>query len=368
MNTHLKKENLKELETLASIAMSEKLYEKYSDESWYATTLSMGPIAFQVLRCAVRIGLFDELDRQEAQTAEELASTLSLDPYALNICLRALKFLKLIIDIDMKYYNHPLNTLSFLKKHGDIFYSDSRIEYMHHIVGPACSFLEESVRSNQPHGLYNLYGKGRNFYEAISEDKERIQYFDAFMKNITNRSKESVTSDPFFAKHRKILDVGGSTGDIAISLANNNPELKATVMDFPEILKIASEKFKEHKLEDRLDTYAGDALQPYPPGYDCILFFHFFDIFSPEDISVLLQNAYSALPPKGSVCVFTPVSYENAVSANDLFSPYFLCLAEGEGKFYTKEQIIEWMNKNDFGNVSVKELPFDDAFITAQKG
>jgi len=99
-----------------------------------------------------------------------------------------------------------------------------------------------------------------------------------------------------------------------------------------------------------------------------MLFFHFFDIFSPDDVNVLLKQAYSALPPKGSVCVFTPVSHENSVSANDLFSPYFLCLAEGQGKFYSKEQIVEWLNKNGFGNVSVQELPFDDAFITAQKG
>ena len=367
MSTMLQKLQMKKFKMFAAMNLKNKLYQKYSDKSRYPVSLSMGPIAFQLVRCAVKIGIFDELDRKEGQTVEEMSAALNLELHPLNICLRALEYLKLLINIEQQYYNHPLYTMSFLKKHRDIFHSDTQLEYMHHIVGPACSFLEESLMTNKPHGLYNLFGTDCNFYEAISKDKAKFTYFDAFMKNITNRNKDRVTSDSFFSKHRKILDVGGSTGDIAISLAQHHPALEVTVLDFPEILKIALNKFSEHGLENRLDTYTGDPLKELPQGYDCMLFFHFFDIFSPRDIRVLLKNAYAALPSQGSIGIFTPVNYDNTVTHSDLFGPYFLCLAEGQGKFYTKEQIVEWIQKENFINVSIQELPFDDAFITAEK-
>ncbi len=355
------------MKALAKLNLRKKLYQKYSDRSQYPVTLSMGPVAFEVLRCGVKLGIFDELDREEGQTTEQLSAALHVDLYPLNICLRALDYLKLVINIDTRYYNHPLNTMSFLKKHRDIFYADTQMDYMHHIVGPACAFLEESLTSGRPQGLYNLFGTDCNFYEAISKDKERLQYFDAFMKNITNRNKERVTSDSFFSSRKRILDVGGSTGDIAVSLARHHSGLEVTVMDFPEILKVAAEKFKDSGLETRLDTLTGDPLKELPSGYDCMLFFHFFDIFSPEDVRLLLKNAYEALPPNGAVCIFTPVNYEDSVTHSDLFGPYFLCLAEGQGKFYTKEKIVEWLRQERFTNVSVRELPFDDAFIYAEK-
>jgi cyclopropane fatty-acyl-phospholipid synthase-like methyltransferase len=194
-----------------------------------------------------------------------------------------------------------------------------------------------------------------------------MQYFDAFMKNITSRNKGRVISDPVFSRHKRILDVGGSTGDIAVSLAQCHPGLEVTVLDFPEVVKLASHRFRDCGLEKRLHTLTGDPLKELPVGFDCMLFFHFFDIFSPQDIRRLLRNAQAALPAGGSICIFTPVSYSQKVTHSDLLGPYFLCLAEGQGKFYPEENIVEWVKEEKFKNVSVNPLPFDEVFVTAEK-
>jgi ubiquinone/menaquinone biosynthesis C-methylase UbiE len=367
MKNFYQKYQLMKMKLLAAFIRKLKLYEKHSDRSHYIVSLSMGTISFEVLRCAVTLNIFDELDKKQGQTLDELSASLNLERYPLQICLRALDYLKLVITIDGHYYNQPVNTMSFLTKYRDIFHFDTQLDYMHHIVGPACFYLEQSVLSNKPQGLYNLFGKDCNFYDAISKDKERMTYFDAFMKNITNRNKDRVTSDPFFSRHKRVLDVGGSTGDIAISLAQYHPELQVTVLDFPEVVKIASQKFKDCGFEKRLHTCTGDPLKALPAGYDCILFFHFFDIFSPTDIEILLRNAYEALPSGGSIGIFTPVSYSHRAAYSDLYGPYFLCLAEGQGKFYTQEDIVAWTKQKHFTELSVKQLPFSEVFISAVK-
>lgn len=359
---------LRRLKVLAKLIMKFKLFHKSSEKSQYVFCLSMGPVAFQVLRCAVTLGVFEELEKNEGQTIDQLSTSLNIEESPLNTFLRALEYLKLIIRIDVQYFNHPTNSFIFFKKYQHIFHVYSRLEYMHNVTGPACSYLEESIINNKPYGLYNLYGKDcKSFYEAISKDTNRMQYFDAFMQDFTNMNKDRVTSDSFFSKQNKILDVGGSTGEIALSLSHHHHHLQITVLDFPDVLRITSQKFKDRGLEDRLTTYSGDPLKEMPKGYDCILFFHFLDIFSPENIRVLLRNAYLALPSQGAIGIFTPVTYDDRSCQNDLLGPYFLCLAEGQGKFYTQKEIVGWLEKEQFANISAKALPFDEVLITANK-
>ena len=169
---------LKKLKVIAKLVTKFELFHKSSDKSQYVFALSMGPIAFQVMRCAVTLGVFEALDKKEGQGLDQLSDSLKIEREPLNNLLRAMEYLKLILSIDTRYYNHPTNSFIFLKKHQHIFHVYSRLEYMHRVTGPACSFLEESIVNNKPYGLYNLYGKEcKSFYEAISKDKVRMPVF-----------------------------------------------------------------------------------------------------------------------------------------------------------------------------------------------
>lgn len=363
----LKRLKLKWMQKVAATVIKRKLYLKSMRGVQYPICITLAPVVFEVVRCGMNLGIFDELDKKEGQTLSELSTALGLQQYPLEICLRVLEYSQFLVEIDSRYYNEPCNVLSFLTKHQEIFATSPTLEYMHKIVAPACAYLEESVRDNQPRGLHHLYGKGRNFYAAISENKEDIACFDKFMASTTEKNKDRVTSDPFFGRRRRILDVGGSTGTIALSLAGHHESLEVTVLDFPDVLKITEQRFKEQGLDGRLKTHTGNPLETLPSGYDCVLFFHFVDIFSPAENVTLLKNAYSALPSGGAVAIFTPVTFEHMGSPGDLFGPYFLCLAEGKGRFYTEENIGGWLKETGYTDVAVKELPFTEVLITAKK-
>ena len=151
----VKRFELKRLKIIAKLVTKFELFHKSSDKSQYVFCLSMGPIAFQVMRCAVNLGVFEELEKKEGQTLEQLSDALELQREPLNNLLRAMEYLKLVLSIDRRYYNHPTNSFIFLKKHQHIFHVYSRLEYMHHVTGPACSFLEESIIKNKPYGCCN---------------------------------------------------------------------------------------------------------------------------------------------------------------------------------------------------------------------
>ena len=65
-----------------------------------------------------------------------------------------------------------------------------------------------------------------------------------------------------------LLDVGGGTGIYSIALLRKHPQLRAIVLDGPEVLKVTQEFAREYDVADRLSCLAGDMFAdelPTPP-------------------------------------------------------------------------------------------------------
>ena len=60
---------------------------------------------------------------------------------------------------------------------------------------------------------------------------------------------------------RHLLDLGGGPATYAITFAQANPELKATVFDLPMPIEIARENIANNGLTDRINTLAGNFLK-----------------------------------------------------------------------------------------------------------
>ncbi len=349
------------------IILDKKIYQKRSPDL-HSTMLIFGSLFSQLFRSGMVLGLYDALDKQEGQTLKQLSETLQVEHYPLEILLKSLEYGQVLIKINDEYYNNPTLTFFALDKNEALFSLKTTIEYFTHVVDPSYAALPSSIKENKPKGLTEIFGENcSNFYEAISEDPAKNKYFADFMQKFTNLNKSEVTSESIFETCGNLLDVGGNKGEIALALAKRHPQIKVTVFDFPEVIKVAQKRFEENKLDDRLKVYNGNALKEIPSGYDCILLFHFIDIFSPEENRMILRNAYNALPEGGTICIFTPITYSDKRSLNDLMGNYFLNLANGKGAFYEVDKIIKWLEDEKFVISSKKHFPFDEIFIVAKK-
>lgn len=67
-----------------------------------------------------------------------------------------------------------------------------------------------------------------------------------------------------------VLNVCGGSGVMSIALAKRNPHLQACILDVAPVCKIAASNVKRSGLFRRVA--AGDARQPFPAGYDVVLF------------------------------------------------------------------------------------------------
>ncbi len=329
-----------------------------------------GPICFEMLRAACRLGLFELLEKKPGLKLPEIAETLHIDLYPARLMLMALVAMKMLHKIDDEYYSDPFLSKPLLKESSNGFML-KQMEYTHHIIAPAMKYLEESIAQNKPVGLKRLFGENaQNFYYEVAQNKETNPYFEQFMNSFSQINRTRIASMPLFSQVRKIMDVGGNTGELAMAIARKNPSAEITVFDFPSVAETAAKNFKENQLDNRLKVLGGNILEsPLPQGYDCIIFSHFVDLVSEEMNKELIQKAMKSLNPGGTLFIFSPIvnDQETGPFLNCVLGLYFLSLANGVGQFYSSKTIMSWMQEAGFQKLEKCFLPFDEAVFTGKK-
>jgi cyclopropane fatty-acyl-phospholipid synthase-like methyltransferase len=87
-------------------------------------------------------------------------------------------------------------------------------------------------------------------------------------------------------------------------LCKRNPDLSATIFDFPTALPVARQFVAEAGLNDRVEFVAGDAISgEWPQEHDVVLMSYLFSAVGQEALPVLLEKAHGALPAGGTLVV-----------------------------------------------------------------
>ncbi len=136
-----------------------------------------------------------------------------------------------------------------------------------------------------------------------------------------------------FARHRRLLDVGGGDGAFAAAVAEANSHLHVSVFDLPSVSALASARFAQADLGARSCVHAGDFHRDrLPDGYDIISLVRI--CLDHDDAAVvnLLRSIHRALAPGGRVLVAELMS--GAAGAETIADAYFAfyLMAMGRGR------------------------------------
>ncbi|MBP5855770.1 methyltransferase domain-containing protein [Marivibrio halodurans] len=101
-----------------------------------------------------------------------------------------------------------------------------------------------------------------------------------------------------------MLDVGGGTGAMTISLCKAYENLHATIIDFPNVAEIGWRFISEAGLVDRVRYIPGNAVEAEWPGeMDAILMSYLISGVPGEAVTRLLDKAWQSLKPGGRIMV-----------------------------------------------------------------
>jgi hypothetical protein len=328
-----------------------------------------GHIFFETLSAAARLDLFSCLARHGRLTLSEIAAHLGIEEKPARILLLGCTSLGLVHKRGDRYANSRLaQRLLTRGTPGNIL---SILDWQHFINYKAMASFYDALKANRNVGLGEFSGDEPTLYERLAHHPQLEKIFQEAMEAISVQANATLARFVDFSHVRYLVDVGGGNGTNIINLARKYPALRASVFDSPSVCQIARENIAAAGLAGRLDAVAGDCFtDPFPEGADCLLFAHFFTIWSEARNQALLRKCFEALPRGGSVVVFNMMQHDDGTGplSAAMGSPYFLTLATGEGMLYTWKEYAAWMRQAGFARVDQVALPRDHGAIIGTKG
>jgi len=108
-----------------------------------------------------------------------------------------------------------------------------------------------------------------------------------------------------FSRYRRVLDIGGNSGEFARQVCRRYPGVSATVFDLPMVCDIGLEHIRSEPVADRISFIKGNALtDPLPEGFDLITFKSMLHDWPEKEAKQFIQKASHSLEPGGTLLIF----------------------------------------------------------------
>lgn len=306
------------------------------------------------LLAGMELDLFTNLDGQ-ARSLDEIADGLGVNPEMLRPLLFALTVSELLVEENDNFRNSA-EAQEFLVQGKSTFLGS-----MQGLISNNWKRVLDTastIRNGGPLTKYNYH----------TSNEEMISIMRGLYPG-TVRDAHNLMTLFDFSGTRTLLDVGGGSGGLAISLAEANPGLSATVIDLPSVTPITRQFIEEAGLENRIAVESANAVTEKVSGnYEIILARHLFQVLSAEDSRSLLGNILGAIKPGGQLIIIGWV-LDDSRRSPEITVGYNLILLNGyeNGQAYTESEYKEWLGNAGYEGFQRTILANGDSIIMTQK-
>lgn len=214
-------------------------------------------------------------------------------------------------------------------------------------TSPGVLEMVERLRTNRPADVSGDGGAAFIFRQGSKSAMDQEDLARHFTLALAGRAKNVA---PVLAEQlpmegvSRLLDIGGGTGIYSIALLQKHPQLRATVLDHVEVLKVAAEMAESYGVADRLELRVGDMFaDPLPTDSDVILLSNILHDWDVPECRQLVKRCADVLPVGGRLLI-------HDVYLNDeldgplpiaLYSAALFTLTEGRA--YSQAEFRGWL-------------------------
>jgi SAM-dependent methyltransferase len=280
----------------------------------------------RVLTVAARLGILQALAAQAA-TAQEVAAQCGLDPLATGKIVRALTALGLLVPDPAGYRVAEEFSPYFQPGDEDI---TPFLEHSHAMYERWGENLEQWVQG----GVWPTQKRGAG-------DTRR---FGAAMRAMGMRLARQVIQVLDLGGVHKMLDLGGGFGHYAQVFCQERPDLRAVVLDTPEVVEAAREELAQSPLAQQITFCDGDYLETdCGADFDLVLIANVLHQESAPRAAALVRRGAAALAPQGRLAV-VDFSIDDAQQAS-VVGALFAINMRSFGDTYSEPTIRYWMKE-----------------------
>jgi acetylserotonin O-methyltransferase len=253
----------------------------------------------KVMFAAVSLGIFDAL-AVRPQTLQELAAGLEANADALERLLDACVGLQLLGRHADEYQNTPV-AATYLTKASPRRLT-GYISRSNDMMWQLWSNLEDAVREGTARWKQTYGWEGPIFSHFFKTEEDKREFLMG-MHGFGLISSPQVVAAFDLGRFRRLVDLGGATGHLAIAACRRYPNLQAVVFDLPEAIPLAQEIVGSSAVAERIELMGGDFFVDSLPEADLFAVGRILHDWSEEKVLKLLGRVYDRLPPKGALLI-----------------------------------------------------------------
>ncbi len=310
------------------------------------------------LATAFEIGLIDMLNRAGEAAAEELVKKLGADGRGMTFLLALLAENGVVEDRDGAFSltDGFIDALRFrdlmeMKLALSNFAAHDFLEYFSDLVMSPDGFMK---KARSPH----LFAYDRCF--GSSEDDRRVtQQWMRVTTVLTKYESQACMKYHDFGRYGRMLDVGGNSGEFALRLCREHPELRADVFDLPLVCDVGMNHVGDSPEADRIRFVKGNALADELPGdYDLVTFKSTLHDWPDHLARNLVKKGAEAITKGGTLLIFERASTPGVGAPGYSLLPFLVFFHS----YRTPEFYVRCLEDNGFINISSRivnlEMPF----------
>ncbi|MCF3932797.1 acetylserotonin O-methyltransferase [Acuticoccus sp. M5D2P5] len=257
--------------------------------------IAFGFMGSKALFAALHHNVFTHLSG-DAMTAAELSRACGLHTDRCNTLLTALAGLGLVSVDDGKFANSPAAE-AFLVKGAKYDFGDYLRLQVDRQMYRLLDQIDLALSDDLPEDATSSYA------DWFSDAEEARIYSESQHAGSLGPARGLAKSiDLSGARH--LVDVGGGTGAFSITLCKAFPNLKATVVEFPNVAALGERYVAEAGLSERISYIHENAIEAkWPTGVDVVLMSYLFSGVDGELHKNLIARAFDGLAPGGQILI-----------------------------------------------------------------
>lgn len=312
----------------------------------------------QAVYVAARLGIADRL-HDSPRSAAELASEIGAHVPSLERLLRALVSVAIVRPrADDTFELTP--TGSLLREEAP----DSLRAWVLHWGGtcwPLWGQLLHSVMTGDA-------GRAGAF-DRLASDPEAARIFHQAMSQLTRLLVGEFVAAVDWTGTRKIVDVGGGSGELLVAALGACPGAVGILFDEPHAIELGRLSVRAAGLEHRCEFVAGDFFERVPEGADTYLLKSVLHDWNDERAGAILVRCRRAVGPASRLLVverMVPDAPGGSRDEQDLACMDLHMLLRHGGRERTEAELRALLSGAGFGTIAVRPLGSTLAVIEAR--
>ena len=257
--------------------------------------IAFGFMASKALFAGLHLDVFTRLNKAP-RTIAQIAEETGVPANRVTTLLTALTSIGLVCREGSNYKNSP-GAAAFLSRDAKYDFGDYLRFQIDRQMYPFMEQLNEVMEGS-------LEPEAVDSYQEWMADPEQAALYSESQHAGSLGPGLTLSRLVDLSGAKTLLDVGGGTGAMSIRLLQANPQLEATIVDFPNVAEIGWRFVVKAGMVNRARYIPGNALEAeWPTGQDAILMSYLFSGVPGEEVPKLIKRAFDHMAPGGHFMV-----------------------------------------------------------------